>query len=38
VPLAFTVMVAVSMATRRRLPRDVGVTMLRLHTPETLRL
>ncbi|MET8910253.1 cation acetate symporter [Micromonospora sp. NPDC004551] len=38
VPLAFTVMVAVSMATRRRLPGDVGVTMLRLHTPETLRL
>ncbi|MET7966112.1 cation acetate symporter [Micromonospora sp. NPDC005305] len=38
VPLAFTVMVTVSMATRRRLPRDVGVTMLRLHTPETLRL
>ncbi|MGW4151920.1 sodium/solute symporter [Micromonospora chersina] len=38
VPLAFTVMVAVSMATRRRLPRDVGVTMLRLHTPEALRL
>ncbi|MGW9197807.1 sodium/solute symporter [Micromonospora chersina] len=38
VPLAFTVMVAVSMATRRRLPRDVGVTMLRLHTPESLRL
>ncbi|MEU0155148.1 cation acetate symporter [Micromonospora fulviviridis] len=38
VPLAFTVMVAVSVATRRRLPRDVGVTMLRLHTPETLRL
>ncbi|MFR9774589.1 cation acetate symporter [Micromonospora sp. MS34] len=38
VPLAFTVMVAVSMATRRRLPTDVGVTMLRLHAPETLRL
>ncbi|MFI7430904.1 cation acetate symporter [Micromonospora sp. NPDC049836] len=38
VPLAFTVMVAVSMATRRRLPPDVGVTMLRLHAPETLRL
>ncbi|MEU2610793.1 cation acetate symporter [Micromonospora sp. NPDC007271] len=38
VPLAFTVMVAVSMATRRRLPADVGVTMLRLHTPEALRL
>ncbi|GAA4578992.1 cation acetate symporter [Micromonospora coerulea] len=38
VPLAFTVMVAVSMATRRRLPADVGATMLRLHAPETLRL
>ncbi|WP_431943595.1 cation acetate symporter [Micromonospora marina] len=38
VPLAFTVMVAVSMASRRRLPRDVGATMLRLHTPESLRL
>ncbi|SCE71403.1 Na+(or H+)/acetate symporter ActP [Micromonospora viridifaciens] len=38
VPLAFTVMVAVSMATRRRLPRDVGTTMLRLHAPEALRL
>ncbi|WP_319459210.1 cation acetate symporter [Micromonospora sp. RTP1Z1] len=38
VPLAFTVMVAVSLATRRRLPPDVGATMLRLHTPEALRL
>ena len=38
VPLAFTVMVAVSIATRRRLPADVGTTMLRLHAPETLRL
>ncbi|EWM66901.1 MULTISPECIES: cation acetate symporter [unclassified Micromonospora] len=38
VPLAFTVMVLVSMASRRRLPRDVGATMLRLHTPESLRL
>ncbi|MGV9368724.1 MULTISPECIES: sodium/solute symporter [Micromonospora] len=38
VPLAFTVMVVVSMASRRRLPRDVGATMLRLHTPEALRL
>ncbi len=35
VPLAFTVMVVVSMASRRRLPRDVGATMLRLHTPES---
>ncbi|MCT2276092.1 cation acetate symporter [Micromonospora chalcea] len=38
VPLAFAVMVLVSMASRRRLPRDVGATMLRLHTPESLRL
>jgi Na+(H+)/acetate symporter ActP len=38
VPLAFTVMVAVSMATRRRTPVDVGATMLRLHAPEALRL
>jgi Na+(H+)/acetate symporter ActP len=38
VPLAFTVMIAVSLATRRRLPSDVGATMLRLHAPEALRL
>ncbi|MFE0592883.1 cation acetate symporter [Micromonospora echinospora] len=38
VPLAFTVMVAVSMTSRRRLPADVATTMLRLHTPESLRL
>ncbi|MEU5942933.1 cation acetate symporter [Micromonospora sp. NPDC047548] len=37
VPLAFTVMVAISMATRRRAPADVGATMLRLHAPEALR-
>lgn len=37
VPLAFTVMVAVSTATRRRLPADVAGTMLRLHSPEALR-
>ncbi|WP_027658482.1 cation acetate symporter [Salinispora pacifica] len=37
VPLAFTVMVAVSTATRRSVPTDVGATMLRLHTPEALR-
>ena len=36
-PLAFTVMVAVSIATRRRTPAGVGATMLRLHAPETLR-
>ncbi|MGW0435322.1 sodium/solute symporter [Micromonospora sp. NPDC003197] len=38
VPLAFTVMVAVSMLTRHRVPAEVGATMLRLHAPETLRL
>jgi Na+(H+)/acetate symporter ActP len=38
VPLAFTVMVTVSWATRRRAPTDVAATMLRLHAPETLRL
>jgi cation/acetate symporter len=37
VPLAFAVMVIVSMLTRRRVPADVGVTMLRLHAPESLR-
>lgn len=37
VPLAFTVMVTVSTATRRRVPTDVGATMLRLHAPEALR-
>ncbi|HEX2773818.1 MAG TPA: cation acetate symporter [Micromonosporaceae bacterium] len=37
VPLAFTVMVAASVATRRRIPADVGTTMLRLHAPEALR-
>lgn len=38
VPLAFTVMVVVSAATRRRLPPDVGAVMLRLHAPEALHL
>jgi cation/acetate symporter len=38
VPLAFAVMVTVSMATRRRAPADVGATMLRLHAPDALRL
>ncbi len=37
VPLAFTAMVTVSIATRRRVPTDVGATMLRLHAPEALR-
>jgi Na+(H+)/acetate symporter ActP len=38
VPLAFAVMMAVSVATRRRTPQDVGSMMLRLHAPDTLRL
>jgi cation/acetate symporter len=38
VPLAFAVMVVASVATRRRVPADVGATMLRLHAPEALRL
>jgi cation/acetate symporter len=38
VPLAFLVMAAVSMISRRRVPRDVGATMLRLHAPDALRL
>ena len=38
VPLAFAVMVFVSMATRRRIPGNVALTMLRLHAPDALRL
>ncbi|GAB1688500.1 cation acetate symporter [Krasilnikovia sp. M28-CT-15] len=38
VPLAFAVMVIGSLLTARRVPRDVGATMLRLHAPESLRL
>jgi Na+(H+)/acetate symporter ActP len=38
VPLAFAVMVVVSLATRRRVPSQVGLTMLRLHAPDALRL
>ncbi len=38
VPLAFVVMVVVSLATRRRIPEDVGRIMLRLHAPDALRL
>jgi Na+(H+)/acetate symporter ActP len=37
VPLAFAVMVAVSFATRQRVPASVGATMLRLHAPDALR-
>jgi Na+(H+)/acetate symporter ActP len=38
VPVSFAVMVGVSIATRRRVPADVGRTMLRLHAPEALGL
>jgi Na+(H+)/acetate symporter ActP len=38
VPLAFTVMVIGSLVTGRRVPRDVGATMLRLHAPESVRV
>ncbi|GAA4940811.1 cation acetate symporter [Actinoplanes utahensis] len=37
VPLAFLVMVGVSLVTGKRVPADVGATMLRLHAPESLR-
>ncbi|HEV7706805.1 MAG TPA: cation acetate symporter [Asanoa sp.] len=36
VPLAFAVMVVVSLATRKRIPADVGAVMLRLHAPESV--
>jgi cation/acetate symporter len=38
VPLAFAVMVIVSLATRRRVPTAVGSTMLRMHAPDALHL
>ncbi|MGK5679822.1 cation acetate symporter [Actinoplanes sp. URMC 104] len=38
VPLAFLVMVTGSLLTSRRVPHDVGATMLRLHAPESLRV
>jgi len=38
VPLAFLVMITVSLATRRRTPGNVALTMLRLHAPDQLRL
>ncbi len=38
VPLAFTVMVLGSLATRRAVPADVGTTMLRMHAPDALGL
>jgi Na+(H+)/acetate symporter ActP len=36
VPLAFIVMIGVSLATRRRIPAHVGRVMVQLHAPETL--
>jgi cation/acetate symporter len=38
VPLAFAVMIGVSLLTRQRAPKDVGALMLRLHAPDALRL
>lgn len=38
VPLAFAVMICVSLATRRRIPSAVGLTMLHLHAPDALHL
>ncbi|PZM96605.1 MAG: cation acetate symporter [Actinobacteria bacterium] len=38
VPLAFTVMIVTSLATRDRIPTNVGAIMLRLHAPDSLRL
>ncbi|RZU33963.1 cation acetate symporter [Blastococcus saxobsidens] len=38
VPLAFLVMVGVSLATPRRLPPHAARTMVRLHTPEAVQL
>jgi len=38
VPLAFATMTLVSLATQHRLPRHLGRTMVRLHTPEALEL
>ena len=38
VPLAFLVMIVGSLLTSRRVPTDVGATMLRLHAPESLRI
>jgi cation/acetate symporter len=38
VPIAFATMVGVSLLTRGRLPRHVGQSMVRLHTPEYVDL
>jgi Na+(H+)/acetate symporter ActP len=36
VPIAFTIMIVVSKATRRRVPADVNQILLRLHAPDPL--
>jgi Na+(H+)/acetate symporter ActP len=36
VPIAFGVMIAVSLATRRAVPADVGRVMVQLHAPEVV--
>jgi cation/acetate symporter len=36
VPLAFAVMIVVSLATQRTVPANVGQVMLRMHLPEAL--
>ena len=38
VPIAFAVMIGVSLADRARLPAHVGRAMVRLHLPETLEV
>jgi cation/acetate symporter len=38
VPVAFAVMVLVSLATPRRIAPDVARTMVRLHTPEQVEV
>ena len=38
VPIAFLVMIVVSLLTPRKVPLGVARTMVRLHTPETLNV
>ena len=38
VPVGFGLMVGVSLATRARVPANVGRTMVRLHTPERVQV
>jgi cation/acetate symporter len=38
VPLAFAVMIGVSLVTRHRVPDNIGSIMLRMHAPDALRL